>query len=90
MKRKHWWIFGRYSCWASSPLLKACTYSRTRFFGVSLLLLLPGSLVSFPLSTLGHTGTHWPIWAVYLNAVIGNVLLFAIVSSVVAGIRKSK
>jgi hypothetical protein len=63
---------------------------RTRFFGVSLLLLLPGSLVSFPLSTLGHTGTHWPIWTVYLNAVIGNVFVFAIVPSVVAGIRKSK
>jgi hypothetical protein len=91
MKRKHWWVFGAIQPLRFLAALEGLYLLQDPiFFGVSLLLLLPGTLVSFPLSTLGHPGAHWPIWTVYLIAVIGNVLLFAIVSSVVAGIRKSK
>jgi hypothetical protein len=91
MKRKYWWIFGAIQLLGLLAAIEGLHLLQDPiFFGVSLLLLLPGTLVSFPLSTLGQVGTHWPIWSVYPLAVIVNVLLFAIVSPVVARIRKSK
>jgi hypothetical protein len=91
MKRKYWWIFGAIQLLGLLSAIEGLLLLEDPvMFGLSLLLLLPGTLVSFPLSTLGHVGTHWPIWTVYPIAVIANVLLFAVASSLVARVRKSK
>lgn len=91
MKHKYWWIFGAIQLMGlfagfeglylvEDPLL----------WGLSLLLLLPGTLVSYPFSTLGHGGMHWPLWSVYAIAVSVNLLLFAAISSLIARIRRTK
>jgi hypothetical protein len=88
MKPRHWRLFslvqfvgaagglsGLY--WVQSPLT----------WGLSLLVLLPGTLVAWPFSNLGHMGTGWPFWTVYAIAVPINVGLFALLSFLV-GLRK--
>jgi hypothetical protein len=59
-------------------------------WGLSLLVLLPGTLVAWPFSKLGHVGTGWPFWAIYAIAVPVNVVLFAVASFFVGLRRKSK
>jgi|HubBroStandDraft_1064217.scaffolds.fasta_scaffold27460_2 hypothetical protein len=90
MKRKYWWVFG--SLQLLGLLAGAAglyVLQDPIFLGGSLLLLLPGTLFSFPLSTLGHTGTRWPIWTMYPIAVVVNALFFAIVALLAARFRKS-
>lgn len=91
MKRKYWWLFGTLQLVGLLTGVEGLSVLQDPIFlGGSLLLLMPGTLFSFPLSTLGHTGTRWPIWTVYPIAVFVNVLFFAILSSLVARIRKSR
>lgn len=91
MKQKYWWCFcavqllGLLAAFEGLHLL-----GDPIWWGLSLLLLLPGTLVSFPFSTFGHLGTHWPLWTVYAIAVPVNVLLFALLSSLLTRIRRSK
>jgi hypothetical protein len=91
MKARYWWIFGVVQL---AGLLAAFeglySVGDPIWWGLSLLLLLPGTLVAFPFSTFGHLGTHWPLWSVYAIAVPVNVLLFALLSSLVNRIRRSK
>jgi hypothetical protein len=91
MKRKYWWIFGAVQLMGLLAGFEGLYLVQDPiFFGLSLLFLLPGTLVSFPFSTLGHLGPHWPLWTVYAIAVPVNLLFFAIVSSLVARDQKSK
>jgi hypothetical protein len=90
MKRKYWWVFGTLQFLGIlAGVAGLYVLQDPIFLGGSLLLLLPGTLFSFPLSTLGHSGTRWPIWTMYPIAVFVNLLFFAIVSSLVARVRKS-
>ena len=60
MKRKYWWIFGAIQLLGLLSAIEGLLLLEDPvMFGLSLLLLLPGTLVSFPLSTLGHVVTHW-------------------------------
>ena len=59
-------------------------------WGLSLLVLLPGTLVAWPFSKLGHIGTDWPLWSVFAIAVPVNLALFWILSFLVGLRRKSK
>ncbi|HXA79033.1 MAG TPA: hypothetical protein VNV41_18010 [Candidatus Acidoferrales bacterium] len=91
MKRKYWWIFGAVQVMGLLAAFEGLFLIQDPIlFGLSLLFLLPGTLVSFPFSTLGHVGPHWPLWTVYAIAVTVNLLLFAVVSSLVARIHRSK
>jgi hypothetical protein len=90
MKRKYWWVFGTLQLLGVlAGVAGLYVLQDPVFLGGSLLLLLPGTLFSFPLSTLGHTGTRWPIWTVYPIAVLVNVVFFAIAAVLAARIRKS-
>jgi len=60
------------------------------FWGLSLLLLLPGTLVAWPFSNLGHAGTNWPFWTVYAIAIPFNAILFATVTFLIRLRRKSR
>ena len=91
MKPRYWRIFGviqfvGVACglgglyWLQDPI----------GWGVSLLVLLPGTLVAWPFSKLGHAGTDWPIWTVFAIAVGVNVILFATLSLLVGLHRKPK
>jgi hypothetical protein len=91
MKRKYWWIFGAVQLMGLLAAFEALRLLEDPLlFGLSLLFLLPGTLVSFPFSTFGHVGTHWPLWTVYAIAVALNVFLFALASALVTRIRKSQ
>lgn len=57
---------------------------------VPFLMLLPGSLVSVALFKRAQTGADWSAWSLTAIAVIVNLLLFAIISFLVAKIRKGK
>jgi NADH:ubiquinone oxidoreductase subunit 6 (subunit J) len=90
MKRKYWWVFGSLQLLGLLAGAAALYVLQDPIFlGGSLLLLLPGTLFSFSLSTLGHTGTRWPIWTMYPIAVVVNALFFAIVALLAARFRKS-
>ncbi len=91
MKRKYWWIFGAVQLIGVFAAFDGLYLVQDPIlFGLSLILLLPGTLVSYPFSTLGHAGLHWPLWTVYAIAVILNVLFFAITSALVGRFRKSR
>ena len=91
MRARYWWIFGAVQLIGLGAAFEGL-YSAGDpiWWGLSLLLLLPGTLVSFPFSTFGHLGTHWPLWTVYAIAVPVNVLLFALLSALVTRIRRSR
>jgi hypothetical protein len=89
MKRKYWWIFGAVQVMGVLAAFEGLYLIQDPIlFGLSLIFLLPGTLVSFPFSTLGHLGPHWPLWTVYAIAVIVNVLLFAMASALVGRFLK--
>jgi len=91
MKARYWWIFGAVQLVGLLAAYQGLySFGDPVWWGLSLLLLLPGTLVSFPFSTFGHLGTHWPLWTVYAIAVPVNLLLFALLSSLVSKIRRSK
>jgi hypothetical protein len=91
MKARYWWIFGAVQLMGLLAAFEGLRLLQDPLlFGLSLLFLLPGTLVAFPFSTFGHLGTHWPLWSVYVIAVPVNVLLFALLSSLVTRIRRSK
>jgi hypothetical protein len=91
MKRKYWWIFAAVQLMGLLAAFEGLRLLEDPLlFGLSLLFLLPGTLVAFPFSTFGHLGTNWPLWAVYAIAIPVNVFLFAMTSALVARIRRSK
>ncbi len=91
MKHKYWWIFGAIQLMGLFAGLEGLYLpDDPLLWSLSLLLLLPGTLISYPFSTLGHGGMHWPLWIVYAVAVTVNLLLFALASSLISRIRKSK
>ncbi len=91
MRARYWWIFGAVQLIGLLAAFEGLhLLGDPIWWGLSLLLLLPGTLVSFPFSTFGHLGTHWPLWTVYAIAVPVNVLLFALLSALVTRIRRSR
>jgi uncharacterized membrane protein YhaH (DUF805 family) len=91
VKRKYWWIFGAVQLMGVLAAFGGLYLAQDPIlFGLSLIVLLPGTLVSYPFSTLGHAGPHWPLWTVYAIAVILNVLLFGMTSALVRRFRKSR
>jgi len=56
MKRKYWWIFGAIQLLGLLSAIEGLLLLEDPvMFGLSLLLLLPGTLVSFPLSTVASS-----------------------------------
>jgi len=88
MKRKYWWIFGGIQV-AGTLVGMGAGHADTLLWVLSLLLLLPGNLVSLPFFTPGHIGNNWPGWTLFAVAVSANVLLFTMASFLFARRRKS-
>ncbi|MFZ0637536.1 MAG: hypothetical protein WA755_15275 [Candidatus Acidiferrales bacterium] len=90
MKRKYWWIFGVIQLTGVSATVEAYFLEDPILWLVSRLLLLPGSLDSFPGLTHGQLGANWSLWSLCAIAVVTNVLLFIVVSLLLGRRRKPK
>jgi hypothetical protein len=91
MRPRHWLIFGVVQFVGAAGGLGGLSLLQDPIgWGLSLLVLLPGTLVAWPFSKLGHVGTGWPFWTVYAIAVPVNVALFAVASFLVGLCRKSR
>ena len=90
MKPRYWRIFGLVQFVGAAGGLGGLYWLQDPIgWGLSLLVLLPGTLVAWPFSKLGHAGTDWPFWTVYAIAVPVNIALFAALSFLVGLRRKS-
>jgi hypothetical protein len=90
MKPRYWQIFGVLQFVGAAGGLGGLYWQQDPIaWGLSLLVLLPGTIVAWPFSRFGHFGTDWPFWTVYAIAVPVNVALFATLSFVLS-LRKSK
>jgi hypothetical protein len=88
MKSRYWGIFTVVQLVGAAGGLSGLYWLQDPIgWGLSLLVLLPGTLVAWPFSRLGHAGTNWPFWTVYAIAVPVNVALFAVVSFLI-GLRR--
>ncbi len=91
MKSKYWRIFGVVQFVGAAGGLGGLYLLQDPIgWALSLLVLLPGTLVAWPFSKLGHMGTDWPIWTVFAIAVPVNVILFSALSFLVGLRQKSK
>jgi len=91
MKPRYWQIFSVVQILGAAGGLGGLYWVQDPIgWGLSLLVLLPGTLVAWPFSTLGHAGTDWPFWTVYAIAVPVNVVVFAFLSFLVSLRRKAR
>jgi len=91
MKPRHWQIFGVVQVLGAAGGLGGLYWLQDPIgWGLSLLVLLPGTLVAWPFSRLGHVGTGWPFWTVYAIAIPVNVVAFSCLSFLVSLRRKSR
>ena len=90
MKPRYWQIFGVVQFVGAAGGLGGLYWLQDPLgWGLSLLVLLPGTIVAWPFSKLGHIGTDLPFWCVYAIAVPVNVALFGVLSYLLS-LRKSK
>jgi uncharacterized membrane protein len=90
LNRKHWLTFGVIQAIGIMGVISAVFLQFPSMVIVSFLMLLPGSLVSAALFKRAQTGADWSPWSLTAIAVLANVLLFTIISVLLAGYRKSK
>jgi hypothetical protein len=88
MKPRYWWIFGCAQVVGTVVGMGAAHVDHLSW-GISLVLLLPGTLVSLPFFTEGHIGNNWPKWTIFAIAVTANLICFVLVSVVVGRRRRS-
>jgi hypothetical protein len=90
MKRSYWLIFGLVQAMGIVAAIGALILQFPTLLLLTLLLLLPGTLVSVGLSRPDHVGANWSYWTLGAIAVVANVLLFATTSSLLRRYRESK
>ena len=91
MKPRYWQIFSAVQILGAAGGLGGLYWLQDPLgWGLSLLVLLPGTLVAWPFSKLGHVGTDWPFWTVYAIAVPVNLAVFGFFSFLVGLRRKAR
>jgi len=89
MKARHWWIFGGIQV-AGALVGMGASHVDILSWGLSIVLLLPGILVSSLFFSPGNIGNNWPKWSIFAIAIAANILLLKIATFVFAKRRKNK